>query len=150
MGGVASFPRDGEDLDFLTEACRARLEQRRASLHRRMVLEPLGFWEAVELLLGSPDGPRLPADEGADPSRRGRVPEGLFDEVQAEIGRALLRDPGVRSLVYLGAAEAGHGLPLVRSLERAAQDFAPRVYLLARRAEVTPPAGAHPAGAGRG
>ena len=103
MGGAASFPRDGEDLDFLTEACRARLEQRRASLHRRLVLEPLGFWEAVELLLGSPDGPRLPAEEGADPSRRGRVPEALFEEVQAEIGRALLREPGVRSLVYLGA-----------------------------------------------
>ncbi|MGZ3444417.1 MAG: GGDEF domain-containing protein [Myxococcaceae bacterium] len=144
MGGAASFPRDGEDLDFLTEACRARLEQRRASLHRRLVLEPLGFWEAVELLLGSPDGPRLPADEGADPSRRGRVPESLFEEVQAEIGRALLREPGVRSLVYLGAAEAGHGLPLVRMLERAAQDFAPRVYLLARRAEVTPRPGLTP------
>ncbi len=144
MGGAASFPRDGEDLDFLTEACRARLEQRRASLHRRLVLEPLGFWEAVELLLGSPDGPRLPADEGADPSRRGRVPEALFEEVQAEIGRALLREPGVRSLVYLGAAEAGHGLPLVRTLERAAQDFAPRVYLLARRAEVTPRPGLTP------
>jgi|GEM_PF-418567 len=138
QGGAASFPRDGEDLDDLTEACRTRLEQRRASLHRRLVLEPLGFWEAVELLLGSPDGPRLPADDGAVPSRRGRVPEALFDEVQAEIGRALLREPGVRSLVYLGGAEAGDGLPLVRMLERAAQDFAPRVYLLARRAEVTP------------
>ena len=136
-GGAASFPRDGEDLDFLTEACRARLEQRRASLHRRLVLDPVGFWEAVELLLGSPDGPRLPAEEGADPSRRGRVPEALFDEVQAEIGRTLLREPSVRSLVYLGGAEAGDGLPLVRTLERATQEFAPRVYLLARRAQLT-------------
>ena len=143
-GGAASFPRDGEDLDDLTEACRARLEQRRASLYRRLVLDPVGFWEAVELLLGSPDGPRLPAEEGADPSRRGRVPEGLFDEVQAEIGRTLLRAPGVRSLVYLGGAEAGDGLPLVRTLERASQDFAPRVYLLARRAEVTPRPGLTP------
>ncbi len=41
-------------------------------------------------------------------------------------------------------AEAGHGLPLVRALERAAQDFAPRVYLLARRAEVTPRPGLTP------
>jgi GGDEF domain-containing protein len=143
-GGAASFPRDGEDLDFLTEACRARLEQRRASLHRRLVLDPMGFWEAVELLLGSPDGPKLPAEEGADPSRRGRVPEGLFDEVQAEIGRTLLREPSVRSLVYLGGAEAGDGLPLVRTLERASQEFAPRVYLLARRAEVTPRPGLTP------
>ena len=143
-GGAASFPRDGEDLDFLTEACRGRLEQRRASLYRRLVLDPLGFWEAVELLLGAPDGPRLPAEEGADPSRRGRVPEELFEEVQAEIGRTLLRDPGVRSLVYLGGAEASDGLPLVRTLERATPDFAPRVYLLARRAEVTPRPGLTP------
>jgi two-component system, cell cycle response regulator len=143
-GGAASFPRDGEDLDFLTAACRARLEQRRASLHRRLVLDAVGFWEAVELLLGSPDGPRLPAEEGADPSRRGRVPEALFDEVQAEIGRTLLREPSQRSLVYLGGAEAGDGLPLVRTLERANGDFAPRVYLLARRAEVTPRPGLTP------
>ncbi len=143
-GGAASFPRDGEDLDFLTEACRGRLEQRRASLYRRLVLDPVGFWEAVELLLGSPDGPRLPAEEGADPSRRGRVPEELFEEVQAEIGRTLLRDPGVRSLVYLGGAEATDGLPLVRTLERAPQEFAPRVYLLTRRAEVTPRPGLTP------
>ena len=143
-GGAASFPRDGEDLDFLTEACRARLEQRRASLHRRLVLDSVSFWEAVELLLGSPDGPRLPAEEGADPSRRGRVPEGLFDEVQAEIGRTLLREASVRSLVYLGGAEAGDGLPLGRALERASQEFAPRVYLLARRAEVTPRPGLTP------
>jgi GGDEF domain-containing protein len=143
-GGAASFPRDGEDLDFLTAACRARLEQRRASLHRRLVLDAVGFWEAVELLLGSPDGPRLPAEEGADPSRRGRVPETLFDEVQAEIGRTLLRDPSLRSLVYLGGAEAGDGLPLVRTLERVDGEFAPRVYLLARRAEVTPRPGLTP------
>jgi len=143
-GGAASFPRDGEDLDFLTAACRARLEQRRASLHRRLVLDPAGFWEAVELLLGSPDGPRLPEEDGAEPSRRGRIPEGLFDEVQAEIGRTLLREPSLRSLVYLGGAEAGDGLPLVRTLERAEGDFAPRVYLLARRAEVTPRPGLTP------
>jgi diguanylate cyclase (GGDEF)-like protein len=143
-GGAASFPRDGEDLDFLIEVCRTRLEQRRASLHRRLMLDAVGFWEAVELLLGSPDGPRLPAEEGAEPSRRGRIPEGLFDEVQAEIGRTLLREPSVRSLVYLGGAEAGDGLPLMRTLERASQDFAPRVYLLARRAEVTPRPGLTP------
>lgn len=143
-GGAASFPRDGEDLDFLTAACRARLEQRRASLHRRLVLDAVGFWEAVELLLGSPDGPRLPAEESGDPSRRGRVPEELFDEVQAEIGRTLLREPSLRSLVYLGGAEAGDGLPLVRTLERANGEFVPRIYLLARRAEVTPRPGLTP------
>src|SRR5262249_60893329 len=89
-------------------------------------------------------GPRFPEEAGADPSRRGRVPEALFDEVQAEIGRTLLREPSVRSLVYLGGAEAGDGLPLVRTVERANGDFAPRVYLLARRADVTPRPGLTP------
>jgi hypothetical protein len=98
----------------------------------------------VELLLGSPDGPKLPGEDGADPSRRSRVPESLFDEVQAEIGRELTRDPSSRGLVYLGGAEAGPGLPLVRALERVEPDFSPRVYLLARRTEVTPRPGLTP------
>jgi GGDEF domain-containing protein len=136
QGGAATFPRDGEDFDLLTGTCRARLEQRRASLHRRLLLDSVGFWEAVELLLGSPEGPKLPGEDGADPSRRGRVPEALFDEVQAEIGRALTRDPGSRGLVYLGGAEAGPSLPLVRALERVEPEFLPRVYLLARRIDV--------------
>jgi len=46
--------------------------------------------------------------------------------------------------VYLGGAEAGDGLPLVRTLERVDGEFAPRVYLLARRAEVTPRPGLTP------
>ena len=137
QGGAASFPSDGEEFDLLLSCCRSRLEQRRASLQRRLLLDPLRFWEAVELLLGVPDGPRLPLEEGGDPSRRGRVPEPLFDEVQTEIGRTLLRDPGSRSLVYLGGPEAGPSLPLVRALERAGADFVPRVYLLGRRTELT-------------
>jgi diguanylate cyclase (GGDEF)-like protein len=137
QGGAASFPRDGEEFDLLLTVSRARLEQRRASLQRRLVLDPLGFWEAVELLLGTPDGPRLPVEDGGDPSRRGRVPEPLFDEVQTEIGRTLLRDPASRSLVYLGGPEAGPSLPLVRALERAGADFLPRVYLLGRRTDLT-------------
>src|SRR6185369_4398092 len=87
--------------------------------------------------------PRL-ARRTATAGRGGRVPETLFDEVQAEIGRTLLRDPSLRSLVYLGGAEAGDGLPLVRTLERVDGEFAPRVYLLARRAEVTPRPGLTP------
>jgi two-component system cell cycle response regulator len=136
QGGASSFPSDGEEFDILLNACRSRLEQRRASLQRRLLLDPLGFWEAVELLLGTPDGPRLPVEDGGDPSRRGRIPEPLFDEVQTEIGRTLLRDPGSRSLVYLAGPEAGPALPLVRALERAGADFLPRIYLLGRRTEI--------------
>jgi two-component system cell cycle response regulator len=144
QGGAASFPSDGEEFDILLGSCRARLEQRRASLQRRLLLDPLGFWEAVELLLGVPDGPRLPVEDGGDPSRRGRVPEPLFDEVQTEIGRTLLREPDARSLVYLGGPEAGPSLPLVRALELAGADFLPRVYLLGRRTDVAGRAGLTP------
>ena len=42
------------------------------------------------------------------------------------------------------AGQAGDGLPLVRTLERASGEFAPRVYLLARRAAVTPRPGLTP------
>ena len=136
-GGAASFPRDGEDLDFLIAACRARLEQRRASLHRQLVLDAVGIWEAVELLLGSPDGPRLPAEEGADPSRRGRVPGGAVrrgagGDRADPAPRAVAAEPGVPGRRRgRGRAAAGQDAP------RANGEFAPRVYLLARRAEVT-------------
>jgi diguanylate cyclase (GGDEF)-like protein len=98
QGGAATFPRDGEDFDLLTSTCRARLEQRRASLHRRLLLDSVSFWEAVELLLGSPEG-RSCRRGGGDPSRRGGCPR-RSSTGQAEIGRALTRDPGSRGLVY--------------------------------------------------
>ncbi len=100
--GASTFPRDGEDFDELVQRCRRRMDERRASLQRRLMLEGLDFWETVELLLGSAQSPRLPADGEAEPSRRGKVADGLFEALLAEVARELQRDPQTRGLVYVG------------------------------------------------
>ena len=133
MAGAATFPKDGEDFDELVQRCRRRMEERRASLHRRLMLEGLDFWETVELLLGNSQSPPLPADGEAEPSRRGKVADGLFEALQAEVAKELQRDPGTRGLVYVCAAEVRSDLAIARGLERAPPGLAARVYLLGRR-----------------
>src|SRR5690242_13223630 len=76
--GASTFPKDGEDFDELVHRCRKRMDERRASLQRKLLLDGLSFWEEVELLLGSPQSPKLPADEHAEPSRRGKVADLLL------------------------------------------------------------------------
>jgi diguanylate cyclase (GGDEF)-like protein len=134
-GGVATFPRDGEDHDELLACCRRRMDDRRGSLHHHLRLEPLSYWEEIDLLLGTPRSPRLPQVPG-EPSRRGRVADVLFDEVQHEIVRDLLREPMARGLLYVGGGPVRSDLPVVRALEGAPPDFGPRVYLLGRRADL--------------
>ncbi len=134
-GGVATFPRDGEDFDELLVHCRRRMEERRGSLHHHLRLGSLGFWEQAELLLGNPKSPRLP-DTAGEPSRRGKVADVLFDELQSEIARDLLRDSQSRGLLYMGIGSIRTDLPLVRALEAARPDFGPRVYVLGRRGDL--------------
>lgn len=52
--GEAAFPRDGDDVDQLFAATRRRLEDSRKSVYRRLRLNELEFWEAVQLLLEHP------------------------------------------------------------------------------------------------
>ncbi len=141
VAGAATFPKDGEDFDELVHRCRRRLEERRASLHRKLHLQGITFWEQVELLLGQPDSPRLPIDDKAEPSRRGKVSDALFEELQTEIARELVRDPTSRGVLYVGAPEIRHDLSVSVQLENVPPDFAARVYLLGRRADLD----SHPA-----
>lgn len=134
-GGCATFPRDGDDFDDLLTRCRRRMDERRGSLHHQLHLDPLPFWEEVELLLGSARSPRLPEPKG-EPARRGKVADVLFDELQAEVARELVRDPGSRGLVYVGGPLVHADLPIVRGLELSLLDFAPRVYVLGKRADL--------------
>lgn len=134
-GGVATFPRDGEDFDELLVCCRRRMEERRGSLHHQLKLERLSFWEEVELLLGNARSPRLP-DSPGEPSRRGKVADLLFDELQHEIVRELLREPMARGLVYVGGPPVDTSRPIAQALEHAPRDFAPRVYALGRRGDL--------------
>lgn len=135
-GGAATFPRDGDDFDELLVRCRRRMEERRGSLHHHLKLEPLGFWDEVELLLGNARSPRLPEAPG-EPSRRGKVADVLFAELQHEVIRELLREPSARGLVYVGGPTVKRDAAVVRALDRAPDDFAPRVYVLGRHADLT-------------
>lgn len=141
VGGASTYPKDGEDFDELVHRCRRRMEERRASLQRKLLLEPLSFWDEVELLLGNASSPRLPVDDRAEPSRRGKVADALFEELQAEIARELLRDPTARGLLYVGGPEVRADLPVASGLEAAPPELAARVYLLGRRTDLD----SHPA-----
>lgn len=141
VGGASTFPKDGEDFDELVHRCRRRMDERRASLQRRLMLDGLPFWDEVDLLLGTPTSPKLPVDEKSEPSRRGKVADVLFDELQAEIARELMRDPGSRGLLYVGGPEIRTDLPIAAGLESAPPDLASRIYLLGRRVDLE----SHPA-----
>jgi len=134
--GASTFPKDGEDFDELVHRCRDRMEQRRGSLQRKLQLDALSFWEEVELLLGSAQSPKLPGDPKAEPSRRGKVADPLFEDLQAEIARELCRDPGARGMLYLGVPDVRADLPLSLGLEQAPAELASRVYVLGRRADL--------------
>jgi diguanylate cyclase (GGDEF)-like protein len=138
--GVATFPKDGEDFDELVHRCRARMDEGRLSLHRRLMLDGLDFWATVDLLVGSAKSPKLPVDDRGGPSRRAMLPEGIFARAQVESVRELSRDPTARGLLYVGVPEVRSDLPLLAPLEGWTESQA-RVYLLGRRAGLD----AHPA-----
>jgi two-component system cell cycle response regulator len=133
-GGLATFPRDGDEFPDLLACCTRRMSERRGSLHHHLHLGPLSFWDEVELLLGNARSPKLPEAPG-EPSRRGKVASVLFEELQHEVGRELLREPLARGLVYLGVKSIRADLPMVRALDDAPADFGPRVYLLGRHGD---------------
>lgn len=134
-GGASTFPRDGDDFDELLLQCHRRMDERRGSLQRLLNLDPLGFWEEVDLLLGTARSPRLPETSG-EPSRRGRVADVLFDELQTELARELLRDPSARGLLYVGVPEVRLDLPVVLGLEGAPSELSAHVYVLGRRGDL--------------
>ena len=141
VAGAATYPRDGEDFDELVHRCRRRIDERRASLQSALHLDALPFWDEVELLLGVSHSPKLPTDERAEPSRRGKVADVLLDEVQAEVARALADDPSSRGLVYVGCPALRSRMPIAVGLESVPADFAFRVYALGKRVDLD----SHPA-----
>ncbi|HEY0094547.1 MAG TPA: response regulator, partial [Archangium sp.] len=141
VGGASTFPKDGEDFDELVHRCRRRMDERRSSLQRKLMLDTLPFWDEVDLLLGNASSPKLPVEEHAEPSRRGKVSDVLFDELQAEIARELMRDPSSRGLLYVGGPEIRADLPIAQGLESASPEMASRIYLLGRRGDLD----SHPA-----
>jgi len=145
--GAATFPKDGEDFDELLHWCRARAEDQRGSLLRRLHLddlEPGAFWELCDILLA--ESSRLPE---SSPSARRPADPALFDAVQREAGREIGRDPRARGLLYLGLGSGLTRAPLLEALPSGegtsrAGDSAVRVYLLGPRGGAPAAAPDHP------
>ncbi len=138
--GTATFPRDGQNFDELLHVCRARTDEARCSLARKLDLAHLELWPAVDLLLGERSSPKLPEDERAGPSRRGFLPASLFADLQREMALEIAREPRARGLLYIGAGELRRDLPILNALGHLPADAATRVYLLGRRGDLE----AHP------
>lgn len=131
--GAATFPKDGEDFDELLHWARARVQEQRGSLARRLHLDDLApgaFWELADLLLQ--DTGRLP--ESSPSARPGAEPE-LFTAAQREVAREIGRDPRARGVLYLSARDGRAGAALRAALPPGdpaarAGDGAIRVFLL--------------------
>jgi diguanylate cyclase (GGDEF)-like protein len=137
--GIATYPRDGEDLEALAGRCRARVEEQRGSLVRRLHLgdlPPGAFWDLAALLLS--EDARLPE---STPSARRHADPALFEAVQREAARELGRDRRARGVLYLGsstgAAPLMAGLPEGQGASRAGDDPA-RVFVLGPRSRSSP------------
>ncbi len=144
--GAATFPKDGEDFDELLHWARARVQDQRGSLLRRLHLGELGpaaFWELVELLLA--DGARIP---DSSPSARLEGDRELFAAAQREAAREIARDPHARGVLLLALRDPLASAPLRAALPAddpaaRAGDGAARVFLLGPRGDA--PAGpGHP------
>jgi diguanylate cyclase (GGDEF)-like protein len=143
--GAATFPKDGEDFDELLHWARARVEEQRGSMLRRLHLgdvDPSAFWELADLLLS--DGARIPE---SSPSARAPADAEFFRAAQREAVREIARDPRARGLLYLGLKEGTgraqvlEALPVGDAAARAG-DGAVHVYLLGPRAGAS--AAGHP------
>jgi hypothetical protein len=133
--GAATFPKDGEDYDELLHWARARVQEQRGSLLRRLHLgdvPPNAFWELADLLLS--DTAKIP---DSSPSARLHADPELFAAAQREVAREIARDPRARGLLYVGTRD-GVAAPLVTTLPHGdaaarAGDATVRVYLLGPR-----------------
>ena len=134
--GAATFPKDGEDFDELLHWARARVDEQRGSLLRRLHLgdvDPSGFWELADLLLS--ETVRIP--DSSSSARVAADPE-FFAAAQREAAAEIARDPRARGLLYVGVREGVATAPVLEALptgEGAARatDGASRVYLLGPR-----------------
>jgi diguanylate cyclase (GGDEF)-like protein len=134
--GASAFPKDGEDFDELLHWARARVQEQRGSLLRRLHLADLpanAFWELTDLLLA--EGARIPE---SSPSARVPLDAELLAATQREVAREIARDPRARGVLYVGAREriasavVLEALPPGDSAARAS-DATVHVYLLGPR-----------------
>lgn len=134
--GASTFPKDGEDFDELLHWARARVEEQRGSLLRRLHLgdvDPTAFWELADLLLS--ERARIPE---SSPSARIDADPDFVAAAQREAAREIARDPRARGVLYVGlrdraaAAHVREALPAGEVSSRAG-DPAIHVTLLGPR-----------------
>jgi hypothetical protein len=143
--GASTFPKDGEDFDELLHWARARVQDQRSSILRRLHLgdlEPAAFWELADLLLS--DSAHVP--ESSPSARLDADPE-LVAAAQREAAREIGRDPRARGVLYVGVRDGVANAPVLSALPHAdaaarVGDASVRVYLLGPRGHA--PAPQHP------
>ena len=134
--GASTFPKDGEDFDELLHWARARVQEQRGSLLRRLHLADVpanAFWELTDLLLS--EGAKIPE---SSPSARLPLDRELFAAAQREAAREIGRDPRARGLLYVGARERIASAAVLDALPPGdatgrASDNTVHVYLLGPR-----------------
>jgi two-component system, cell cycle response regulator len=145
--GASTFPKDGEDFDELLHWARARVQEQRDSLLRRLHLggvDPAAFWELADLLLS--DSARIPE---SSPSARLPADPELFAVAQREAAREVARDPRARGLLYVGLRDGLAAAPFLSALPQGdpaarAGDQTTHVTLLGPRGRRPGAGPAHP------
>lgn len=137
--GPAAFPRDGDDVDQLFAACRRRLDEARRSLFRRLHLEDVDFWGAVELLVGDESryGPEAVdearaltvTEDDKGLSRHHVFPAGFGDVARAEVLSEAAQQAKSSGWLFFGAPSAQADGEMLRRL-RALEASALRTYFL--------------------
>lgn len=125
--GPAAFPRDGDDVDQLFSACKRRLDEARRSLFRRLHLEDVDFWGAVDLLIGDPvyyagDAVRLDKSLEVTEDVRGLSRHTLFppqslDSMRRELVQEAARQGRASGWLYLGGRWAEVSRELLGGLQ---------------------------------
>jgi diguanylate cyclase (GGDEF)-like protein len=145
--GASTFPKDGEDFDELLHWARARVQEQRGSLLRRLHLgdvDPAGFWELADVLLS--ESARIPE---SSPSARLPADPELFAAAQREAAREVARDPRARGLLYVGLRDGLASAPVLSVLPQGdpaarAGDQTTHVTLLGPRGRRPAGGAAHP------
>ncbi|OGQ85314.1 MAG: hypothetical protein A2289_10935 [Deltaproteobacteria bacterium RIFOXYA12_FULL_58_15] len=124
--GPAAFPRDGDDVDQLFAACTRRLEEARRSVFRRLHLEDVDFWGAVDLLIGEGSSyarnlvevsPSMSATEDRRGTSRHNVfPAGFVALVRQESLLEVARQSASNGWLFLGSDWSKDGVDLADQL----------------------------------
>jgi diguanylate cyclase (GGDEF)-like protein len=126
--GPAAFPRDGDDVDQLFAACSRRLDEARRSVFRRLHLEDIDFWNAVDLLIGDDDryvgdsvdtsGSLSATEDERGISRHGLFPPGFIAFLRHEVINEVGRQAGLSGWLYLGSSWDEDGADVAERLIR--------------------------------